>query len=120
MIKQEWVGTDSLGADMTLSALNDAATFVVAYGDYVWMNATWAGTLTVVAEVSLDGGTNWVATSLYPLISATFMALGASSITASGAYKLDVRGASHIRFRCNSFTSGTATLTKVTLTQDAR
>lgn len=67
-----------------------------------------AGTLTVVLEVSLDGGTTWTAARLRDLATGT----DAASETANGTYRPTdpIYGAVKARLRCSAFTSGNKTV----------
>lgn len=67
-----------------------------------------AGTLTVVLEISLDGGTTWTAARLRDLATGT----DAASETANGTYRPTdpIYGATSARLRCSAYTSGNKTV----------
>ena len=64
-----------------------------------------AGTLTLVLEVSQDGGTTWVAVRVRDINTGTDTA----SMVANGLFKPTdaIYGALKARVRCSAFTSGT-------------
>ncbi len=99
---------DTAPAAQSITALNGTAVIALAgqSGAGVALGGTWTATLT--PELSLDGGSTWVATFFYQpntgQYSATVAVNGAYSIVCSG-------GASHARVRASAFTSGTITAT---------
>lgn len=71
----------------------------------VTITGTWSGTL--VPELSMDGGSSWIAAQLYDSVARTF----STSTTANIASSIVLTGgASHVRIRSSSWTSGTATI----------
>lgn len=63
-------------------------------------------TATIQFEVSLDGGTTYVAALATPVGSTT----AATTTTAAGAFLMDVSGFPLARLNCTAYTSGTATV----------
>lgn len=60
--------------------------------------------LTLVAEVSFDGGVTWNGTIMIPVGETTPV----TSVTTPGSIFVDIEGATNVRARCTAFTSGTA------------
>lgn len=71
----------------------------------VTITGTWSGTL--VAELSMDGGSSWIAAQFYEPVTKAFSSSTTANITSSIVV---TGGASHIRIRSSSWTSGTATI----------
>jgi hypothetical protein len=59
-------------------------------------------TATVLFEQSIDGGTTWIAKTVYPALGGA----GVTTATATGRWKFVCGGETHIRVRCSAFTSG--------------
>ena len=73
-------------------------------GAAVVLTGTWVGT--VSPQVSIDGGTTYVATQFYNILNRAVV----DSATANGSFViLGVGGTSHVRVIMSPFTSGTAT-----------
>lgn len=89
--------------------LNDAVTFNIDHGiaEDVLIQVTGSGTLTLVLEVSQDGGATWVAARVRNLNSGA----DAASVTVAGLYRPSdpVYASDKLRLRCSAFTSGTLT-----------
>lgn len=107
------VATTQTTVTGTLGALNDVVT--IAIDSHVGVGALLVGaggtTLTVVAEISFDGGTNWVATSLIvPQFgnSGPSLSIGASTSLRSIACW---GGTTHARIRCSAYTAGSCAIT---------
>jgi hypothetical protein len=103
---------DTTAASATLGALNATISIPMAG----LPGAGWqinAGTLigTLVPESSLDGGTSWAQT--YFIDPSTNSASSSFTFTAANTLKLlsvvPLNGASHVRVRVSSYTSGSAT-----------
>lgn len=71
----------------------------------VTITGTWSGTL--VAELSMDGGSSWIAAQFYEPVTKAFSSSTTANITSSIVV---TGGASHVRIRSSSWTSGTATI----------
>lgn len=96
----------------TLNALNTTASVALSGHNTVGMQLL-AGTLvgTIVPEISVDGGTTWVATFFDDPTTSNIVSsivFGASN-TATTRSIVGCGGASNARVRVSSFTSGTAT-----------
>jgi hypothetical protein len=73
---------------------------------YVLVQVVGSGTLTLVVEASLDGGTTWVALRLTDQNAGT----ASTSITAAGLFRTnDASGVLRWRVRCSAYTSGNFT-----------
>jgi hypothetical protein len=59
-------------------------------------------TATVQFEETLDGGTTWIAKTVYPVGGGA----GVTSATGTGQWKFSTGGSTHFRVRCSAFTSG--------------
>jgi len=106
--------TDARAATATLAALNAESLIDIQGKAVVRVDLrTAAGSLTVVAEATVDG-TNYFALPLYAeqqLIAATitqetFVASVAPATTASGTYVVGVSGFRRMRIRVSAYTSG--------------
>ncbi|HEY6249133.1 MAG TPA: hypothetical protein VI685_04185, partial [Candidatus Angelobacter sp.] len=101
---------DTVGAAQTLGALNNAASVALAGERSAAFTLPAVNTLvaTITPEASFDGGTTWVASYLrQDGQNAWQLTLVASSTT--GAFHVQVPGgASNIRIRLSSYTSGSA------------
>lgn len=69
-------------------------------GGGIQLSGTFVGT--VQFEESIDGGTTWIAKTVYPAAGGA----GVSSATAVGKWKFGLGGSTHFRVRCSAFTSG--------------
>jgi hypothetical protein len=69
-------------------------------GGGVQLTGTFTGT--VQFEESLDGGTTWIAKTVFPAAGGG----GVTSATATGQWKFALGGGTHFRARCSAFTSG--------------
>jgi hypothetical protein len=93
----------------TLSGMTaaNAATQIALAGTNsvsVQIGGTWVGT--IVPEISVDGGTSWIATQFYRPDTQAFVA----SVTSNGTYNIvGTAGASHARVRLSAYSSGTVT-----------
>jgi len=95
---------DAAPAAQTISAANGTAQVALAgqAGASVTLSGTWTATL--VAELSFDGGSTWIATFFEIPNTAQYV----TSVTANGPYPIVcAAGASHVRVRASAFTSGT-------------
>ena len=66
-------------------------------------------TATLQFEQSLDGGTTWIAKTVYPAAGGA----GVTSATGTGQWKFTIGGMSNFRVRCSAFTSGPASVALV-------
>jgi hypothetical protein len=101
---------DTVGASAALGALDAVCSVAMAGQQGVGMRLE-AGTLaaTLTPEYSLDGATTWTATKFVDAAGATSSTLAftnPNAATQSGI--VVVGGASHVRVRVSSYTSGTA------------
>lgn len=85
---------------------NSAASFALASveGIRVQVNGTWTGTLAL--EVSIDGGTTWVASGAHQ----NGTAMSAASFTGNFIGVLNVAGCTNVRVRATAAWTGTATV----------
>lgn len=101
---------------MNTDTLDAAADTVVirAYGtdtlDVVW-TLTGTATSTITWEMSIDGGTNWIASPFAKAITATANPATAATYATSGATTANLiipipSNCTHVRARMSSFTSG--------------
>ena len=94
-----WSGTPTSGSSASFALPN-------GYGTWrVQVTGTWTGTL--ATEVSMDGGTTWVAKGLHQI--GTPQA-GASSYTGNFTSEGAIAGATNIRVRATATWTGTATI----------
>jgi hypothetical protein len=88
-------------------AAQDEVQFDLSEGvsEDVLLQVIGAGTLTLVLEVSQDGGTTWVAVRVRALDTGT----DAASMVANGLFKPTdaIAASTKCRVRCSAFTSGT-------------
>lgn len=98
--------SDTTAALSGMTALN-AATQIALAGTTsisVLLSGSWSATIT--PEVSVDGGTTWLATQFFRPDTQAFV----TTVTANGTYNITgTAGCSHARVRCSAFTSGTVT-----------
>jgi hypothetical protein len=97
---------DTAPAAQSITALNGTAQVSLTgqAGAGVTLSGTW--TATVVAELSFDGGSTWVATFFEIPNTAQYV----TSVAANGPYVIVcAAGASHAHVRASAFTSGTIT-----------
>lgn len=98
-------GMTSLNATTQIALLGTTSASVLLSG-------SWSAT--VLPEISVDGGTTWLATQFYRPDTQALVA----SVTANGTYNIvGTAGASHVRVRVSAFTSGTVTGTLRATTQ---
>jgi hypothetical protein len=106
------MGQMKIVATGTLGALNNAVTaeFRHLSNGAAGVQITGTFSATALIEVTMDG-TNWIA---YAYINC---ASGATetSITAAGQYRTELVGVSSVRVRCSAYTSGSAAVTLVLL-----
>lgn len=98
---------DTAPAAQSITTLNGTAQVALAgqTGAGVTLSGTW--TATVVAELSFDGGSTWIATFFEIPNTAQYV----TSVAANGPYMIVcAAGASHARVRASAFTSGTITV----------
>ena len=105
------VTSSDTNATSTFNALNAAATVTIADKTSVGFRLT-AGTLigTIVAEISLDGGTTWTSTLFDDLstgVKESSIVFSSNNATIQKTIVL-AGGASNARVRVSAFTSGTA------------
>jgi hypothetical protein len=97
-------GNNSFSGDITADEGTVVNTTEGRGGAAVVLTGTWVGT--IVPEVSINGGTTYVATQFYNILTRTVV----DSTTANGSFViLGVGGTSHVRVRMDAYTSGTAT-----------
>jgi len=105
---------DTVGTTAALNALNATASIVAQGLPGVGVQIA-AGTLigTVIPEISLDGGTTWVATFFYDPTTSNIAAsvVFASANGATTKAILTVGGTSNVRVRVSAYTSGSANAT---------
>jgi hypothetical protein len=95
---------DTTAAAQSITALNGAASIALSGQNSAGLalSGTWTATLT--PELSYDGGTTWVATSVYLPSTGQH----AATVSANGSYTIRCSGgASLARGRASVFTSGT-------------
>ena len=97
---------DTAPAAQSITALNGAASVILAGQSSAGVTVTGTWTATLTPELSFDGGTTWVATYFYqPNLGQT-----AATVAANGVYTIVCSGgASNARVRASAFTSGTVT-----------
>ena len=101
---------DTVGAAQMLGALNNAASVVLAGERSAAFTLPTGNTLiaTLTPEASFDGGTTWASSFLRQDGQNAWQATLAASSTAGAFHVLVPGGASNIRIRVSSYTSGTA------------
>jgi hypothetical protein len=90
---------------LTTTGATEATGIVEVYGGGhrgggVQLTGTFTGT--VQFEETLDGGTTWIAKTVFPAAGGG----GVTSATATGQWKFALGGGTHFRARCSAFTSG--------------
>lgn len=76
------------------------ATCGASRGGGIQLSGTW--TATILFEQSLDGGTTWIAKTVYPAVGGA----GVTTAAANGQWKFVCGGETHVRVRCSAFTNG--------------
>ena len=101
---------DTVGAGQTLAALNNAASVALAGERSVAFTLPAGNTLvaTLTPEVSFDGGTTWAASFVRQDGQNPWQATLAAGSTVGAFHILVPGGASNIRIRVSSYTSGSA------------
>ena len=101
---------DTVGAAQTLAALNNAASVALAGERSVSFTLPAGNTLvaTLVSEASFDGGTTWASSFLRQDGQNAWQGSLAAGSTVGAFHILVPGGASNIRIRVSSYTSGSA------------
>jgi len=110
-IRQVGITTDTVGTAVALNALNAACVVSLAgqRGCSLTLTAPTAPLLTIVAELSFDGGITYPGGVSFESAADVF---SASIVNPAGTFYelvMDTGGASHARVRVSAYTSGTIT-----------
>jgi hypothetical protein len=98
---------DTAPASQSITSLNGTAQVALAGQGGAGVTLSGAWTATVTPEISFDGGTTWAATFFKAPATAQFV----TTVASNGAYAMVcATGASHVRVRASTFTSGTITV----------